>query len=173
MRDFKHVVNTMTALAILLGFLALWLLLLTDQYLLAALCIGGAATIDCLDGKLARRYEVESDLGIYLDSLNDFISLSLAPVTMLLVLRPIDRPMLLLILALLYLGAALFRLIRFISTPKSSKTVTGLPTTISGLCLITLLLFDYHLRFMNPVWLVASISLLSVLMISSIPFKKW
>ena len=52
---------------------------LEGDYNLAVICILFAAVCDGLDGMLARYLKSESELGVQLDSLSDFLSFGIAP----------------------------------------------------------------------------------------------
>jgi len=70
--------NAITLMNLVFGALSL-VCTLNQQYHLAAIMILLAVVMDSMDGKVARRFNVEGDFGKELDSLCDLVSFGAAP----------------------------------------------------------------------------------------------
>lgn len=134
----------------------------------SALLIFLAALADRYDGMIARKLNVESELGKQLDSMSDIISFGVAPALLLYngILFEYGVPGV--FFTVLYIGCGAFRLARFNIT-ESNGYYTGLPITAAG-CLMTLgyILIPY-LRADLYIFLVL---FLSFFMVSTISIKK-
>jgi len=153
----------------------------------AAYCIFISAMMDALDGRVARLMKVESEIGVELDSLCDAISFCLAPAYLAYVWNLRSFGFVGIVMGALFLMAGLFRLARF-NVLHDEQTVffIGLPTTIAGCFIVTVLLNMNTLLYrtwfsswsaMN-IWGVPLISsgllvLLAWLMISSVRFPTF
>lgn len=102
------------------------------QYIVIQLLF--SIVLDGLDGYLAKRWGVTSELGAMLDSLADFLTFIIVPVTLM------GLPV-----GIVFAGAGAWRLAYFhILGPKSY--FVGLPTTIAGpLALVVLILSPHHI----------------------------
>ena len=128
---------------------------------LASLFIFLSAVFDLLDGRIARKLKVNSELGVELDSLADIVSFGVAPA---LIFHSIAAPSLLTSLAfILFPTMGALRLARFSVKPTIGYFM-GLPIPAAGLPLAGMGFFSYT----NP-WITI---LLAVLMVSPIRFKK-
>lgn len=143
----------------------------------AACYIGLAACADALDGRLARAFGSSSYLGAELDGLCDAISFCFAPTILIYSLFQHEINSLGMIVLGSYLCAGLFRLAKFNVTQSSSKAYfSGLSTPVSAFFLATLVLyFDWFTQ--SKFWFLVDmhgiifvVSILSLLMISTIPF---
>ncbi|WP_077214053.1 CDP-diacylglycerol--serine O-phosphatidyltransferase [Bacillus dakarensis] len=135
---------------------------------LSLLLIFIAAFIDRLDGMVARKFNIESELGKQLDSMSDIISFGVAPALLLYqgILFEFGAPGA--FFTVLYIACGAVRLSRF----NISETIgyfTGLPITAAG-CLATLsyLVIPYY----PPQLFIFIITILSILMISPFKIKK-
>ena len=130
--------------------------------LLAAIC-------DVMDGLLARMLHCTSDFGKQLDSLADIISFGLAPTFLILLYRLENMQWLGPVAAITFLICGALRLARFnLSAP--SKGFTGMPITAAGVILSMITLVDER---MKPELVIAVMGLLSLLMVSRIPFPSF
>ena len=68
----KYIPNILTFLNLSFGILSI-IQVINKYYLIAALFIIGAALIDRYDGRIARAFNVSSEIGKELDSLSDLI----------------------------------------------------------------------------------------------------
>ncbi len=103
---------------------------------LSLLLIFLAALADRFDGIIARKFNIESDLGKQLDSMSDIISFGVAPALLLYqgILYEFGGPGS--FFTVFYISCGAFRLARFNIT-ENNGYFTGLPITAAG-CLATL-----------------------------------
>ncbi|AIQ41540.1 CDP-diacylglycerol--serine O-phosphatidyltransferase [Paenibacillus sp. FSL R7-0297] len=140
-----------------------------ERYNLALLMILLAAICDVMDGLLARMLHCTSDFGKQLDSLADIISFGLAPTFLILLYRLENMQWLGPVAAITFLICGALRLARFnLSAP--SKGFTGMPITAAGVILSMITLVDER---MKPELVIAVMGLLSLLMVSRIPFPSF
>ncbi|RLQ98144.1 CDP-diacylglycerol--serine O-phosphatidyltransferase [Falsibacillus albus] len=138
------------------------------QLSLSVILIFVAALTDRFDGMVARKLNIESELGKQLDSMSDVISFGVAPALLLYqgILKDFGFPGI--FFTVLYIACGAFRLARFNIT-ESNGYFTGLPITAAG-CLATL---GYLFNAVLPSHLYLFIIIaLSFLMISSFTLKK-
>jgi CDP-diacylglycerol--serine O-phosphatidyltransferase len=108
----------------------------------AAYCILLGASMDALDGRVARLTQNTSALGMQLDSLADAVTFCLAPAFMLYMWSDGLQPSLInLFCCGFYLLAGIFRLARFnVTSSQQTSYFLGLPTTLAGCFLATAIL---------------------------------
>ncbi|CRK84221.1 CDP-diacylglycerol--serine O-phosphatidyltransferase [Neobacillus massiliamazoniensis] len=127
-----------------------------------------AALADRFDGIIARKFNIESELGKQLDSMGDIISFGVAPALLLYqgILHEFGAPGT--FFTVFFIGCGAFRLARFNIT-ESNGYFTGLPITAAG-CLATLsfLLIPY----LPSQAFIFVIIILSFLMVSTFKLKK-
>ncbi|MGW9607500.1 CDP-diacylglycerol--serine O-phosphatidyltransferase, partial [Heyndrickxia sporothermodurans] len=142
---------------------------INGQLNLSVILIFIAALADRFDGLIARKLNIESDLGKQLDSMSDIVSFGVAPAILLYqgVLHSFGYPGL--FFTVFYIGCGAFRLARFNIT-ESNGFFTGLPITAAG-CLATL---SYLALPILPSHLYLFIILiLALFMIASFRLKKF
>ncbi|CAM3943286.1 CDP-diacylglycerol--serine O-phosphatidyltransferase [Lederbergia lenta] len=141
---------------------------INGQLHLSVVFIFISALADRFDGMVARKLQIESDLGKQLDSMSDIISFGVAPALLLYqgALHLFGFPGV--FFTIFYMACGAFRLARF-NVTENNGYFTGLPITASG-CLLTLsYLFIPYL----PSYLFIFISfILSLMMISTFTLKK-
>jgi CDP-diacylglycerol--serine O-phosphatidyltransferase len=163
------------------GFFSI-ILAFEGEKVTAAYCIFISALMDALDGRVARLMKVESELGVELDSLCDAISFCLAPAFLIYVWQLRTFGFVGAVIGALFLLAGLFRLARF-NLLHDEQTVffIGLPTTIAG-CFVATILLNAHtlkhtLLLAYNVWLpfinAGLLLVLAWLMISSVRFPAF
>ncbi|MGE6259485.1 CDP-diacylglycerol--serine O-phosphatidyltransferase [Heyndrickxia sporothermodurans] len=160
--------NMLTMLNLGLGGFAI-LVAINGQLSLSVVLIFIAALADRFDGLVARKLNIESDLGKQLDSMSDIVSFGVAPAILLYqgILHSFGYPGL--FFTVFYIGCGAFRLARFNIT-ESNGYFTGLPITAAG-CLATL---SYIALPIFPSHLYLFISLiLALFMIASFKLKKF
>ena len=141
---------------------------LHEYYSYSVLFIFIAAFLDRYDGKVARKYNQESDLGKQLDSMGDIISFGVAPALLMYSVALSDFGVVGMFMAVLYIVCGAFRLARF-NVQEATGFFVGLPITAAG----TLLTFSYFF-----VQNIASVSymfifpVLAILMVSTFTLKK-
>ncbi|MBM7649959.1 CDP-diacylglycerol--serine O-phosphatidyltransferase [Bacillus ectoiniformans] len=166
-------VKAQTANVLTLGNLALGgfsiVMTLNAQYNLGLLLIFVAALADRFDGMVARKMNIESELGKQLDSMCDVISFGVAPALLLYstVLHQFGFPGA--FFTVFYIGCGAFRLARFNIT-ENNGYFQGLPITAAG-CLLTL---SYLGLSFLPVHSFMIITMtLALLMVSPFTLKKF
>ncbi len=139
-----------------------------------------AATLDLLDGRVARFTRTGSDFGAELDSLTDAVSFGVAPalVMILLYFQESDWGWL---AAFAYLAAVVIRLARFNVEQggEARRHFHGLPTPAAGLILVTHYPFSRTPFFQQnlaslpwPEIMVIVMVLISILMLSHVPYAR-
>lgn len=174
----SYVPNLITFISLACGVLAILLSFKGNLYL-AGILIIGSAFLDGLDGFSARHLNVQSNLGLQLDSLVDMVSLCIAPIVItFLHLSRRGFTSYWLILPFIFLAwAGAFRLARFNLLPqKSSSNSDSLGLTIgqAGVTLVLAVLSDHSFdKFTIPIWQhIGLILVLSILMASKITFPS-
>jgi CDP-diacylglycerol--serine O-phosphatidyltransferase len=138
------------------------------RFNLAVYVLAVAILLDILDGRLARLLHATSEFGQQFDSFSDALSFGAAPAF--LIQRAMLEPLGMIgyTAASVYLLAVVLRLARFnlASDPHSkSRRTTGMPCPIGAGYLMAAVLMRG--RF-EPIWAVALLMLLSVLLVSKI-----
>ncbi|MED3624510.1 CDP-diacylglycerol--serine O-phosphatidyltransferase [Neobacillus thermocopriae] len=135
---------------------------------LSLLLIFIAALADRFDGMIARKFNIESELGKQLDSMSDIISFGVAPALLLYqgILHEFGGPGL--FFTVFYIGCGAFRLARFNIT-ESNGYFTGLPITAAG-CLATLSYLA--IPYIPSHTFLFIIIILSFLMVSTFKIRK-
>ncbi|WP_449601299.1 CDP-diacylglycerol--serine O-phosphatidyltransferase [Paenibacillus sp. Marseille-Q9583] len=150
-----------------LGSLSLYFTI-QERYSLALFMILLAAICDVLDGLLARILQCTSEFGKQLDSLADIISFGLAPTFLILLYRLEDAHWIGPAVSVLFLICGALRLARFnLSAP--TKGFVGMPITAAGVILSMISLLDER---MKPGLVIVLMAILSVMMVSRIPFPS-
>jgi len=163
----KNLANILTILNLLLGLLAIAFSLVSKldwaMYLILI-----AALTDRLDGLVARKLNIVSSFGKYLDSNSDLVSFGVAPALMIYVsLYDSFNIAGFCFFALFVIGGA-WRLAKYNAT-EFDGYYRGIPITIAG----AVLAISYLLHSIVPEWTFWVISLiLSYAMVSTIKFKK-
>jgi len=139
LRGFLNPANAMTSANLVAGFLGL-VAIAHGHLTLAAALVVIAAICDSLDGTVARRNGGDSAFGTNLDSLADLVSFGIVP-AMAVYMGPLNsRPFLGLTACSGLVLAASWRLARFPLVKRSSYFL-GLPVPVTGVLLMTMLLF--------------------------------
>lgn len=137
-RSLKLLPNLFTLGNAFFGFCALIFAANKNPYA-ASYCILLGASMDALDGRIARLTHSTSPLGMELDSLADAISFCLAPAFMMYMWDFNVGNILGFIGSSFYFLAGLFRLARFnVTSQTQTSYFLGLPTTIAGCCIATI-----------------------------------
>ena len=159
--------NLITLTNLSLGGFAI-ISILHNQLHLSLIFIFIAALTDRFDGMVARKLNIESELGKQLDSMSDIISFGVAPALLMYTsaLSQFDLPGM--FFTILYLACGAYRLARF-NISDNDGYFTGLPITAAG-CLLTISYFA--IPFVSSVLMVCMVIVLSILMISPFTLKK-
>ena len=140
-----------------------------------------AATLDVLDGRVARFTRTGSDFGAELDSLTDAVSFGVAPalIMILLYFQGSDWSW---VIGFVYVAAVVVRLARFNVEQggEARRHFHGLPTPTAGMILATHYPFSQTAFFQQylgdlpwPRIMVITMVLTSVLMLSHVPYAKF
>ncbi len=165
----KGSANTITLLNIIFGSLAI-IQTLNEKYLAAAIFILLAVFMDGIDGRVARKFGIMSDMGKQLDSLCDLVSFGVAPAILIYSQLLYDLPLLLgIIAALIYIMCGAFRLARF-NVLNIKDHFIGVPITLAGLIMAVISLLAGYL---NSYLALAMVVLLALLMVSKIQIPKY
>ena len=186
-RFYKHLPNTLTALNLLFGSLAI-VYAMQGEILQAAYLLLLAFHFDIFDGLTARLLKVESELGKEMDSLADIVSFGLGPAVLLFaMLKPaleietiklgsmaikdfiVFTPFLLPVFAAL-------RLARFNLTAGKTKNFIGMPTPANALMVLSIpLIANNHPDSFLVIWFTTPTAILiysivaSFLMVGPVP----
>ncbi|QUH18504.1 CDP-diacylglycerol--serine O-phosphatidyltransferase [Alkaliphilus sp. B6464] len=144
MRVKSHIPNMFTLFNLSLGVLSI-INILAENYFLAALLILLAALMDRFDGKLARKFDAESDLGKELDSLCDLISFGVAPAILIWASHLINYGVIGMAIIILFPIAGAYRLARY-NVTEFEGVYMGIPITVSGgiVALVNLYSMNYN-----------------------------
>jgi CDP-diacylglycerol---serine O-phosphatidyltransferase len=171
-RFIPHLFTLMNAF---LGFCAI---VFTVEYdlIAAANCIFLGALMDILDGRTARYANVESKLGMEMDSLCDVVSFCLAPAFLSYQFTLRHLGFWGILASSVFLLSGILRLAKFnITGDKQSLFFIGIPTTIAG-CFLTAVLLNFC-HFFSRRWFALSVAFLMILlawvMLSSIRFPAF
>lgn len=147
-----------------------------SEFEAAAYFILVGALFDALDGRVARLAKATSKLGMELDSLSDAVTFCLAPAVLVYLWQLNIAGALGLFTAASFLLAGLLRLARFnVTHSQQTYFFMGMPTPIAG-CFLASLAANMQNTILLPlhIWmLVGLVLLLSLLMISTIPFPSF
>ena len=177
----KQVPNLMTMAALAAGLTAV-LMATSGRFGEAAVLVLAAAIVDGLDGRVARRFGSDSDLGAELDSLVDFVNFGVAPALIMYLWAFPDFTRLGWVAALLYTLCCLLRLARFnvgsraATGPEEKHHFKGVPSP-AGAALVMLPLFlSLGLDLANPLpemavmgWIIG----IGLLMVARFPTPKF
>ena len=135
---------------------------------LSLLLIFIAALADRFDGMVARKFNIESELGKQLDSMSDIISFGVAPALLLYqgILHEFGGPGT--FFTVFFIGCGAFRLARF-NISESNGYFVGLPITAAG---VLATLSYLAIPYLQPQIFLFIMITLSFLMISPFKLKK-
>lgn len=141
---------------------------LNESYSYSVLLIFIAAFLDRYDGKVARKFNQESELGKQLDSMADIISFGVAPALLMYEMALTDFGVTGMMMAVMYIAAGALRLARF-NVMDSTGYFVGLPITAAG----TLLTFSYFFtNVFSGMFYLIFFPVLAVFMVSTFTLKK-
>lgn len=166
----KMIPNICTFANLAFGMMSI-LLTLTGNEKSAAVMILCAAFVDRYDGIIARKINVESDLGKELDSLCDLISFGAAPAVLCWSTFLSNYGVIGYIVSILFPIAGAYRLARF-NISESKGIFIGIPITVAGAALALDNLISLTIISHDIVSTIIMIAL-SYLMVSKFRFKKF
>ncbi len=164
-----NLANILTLCNIIMGLGAI-IATAHGSFTLAGLLIITGALFDRLDGQMARRYSLTSEMGKQLDSLADVITFGIAPAVTIYMLSFADTAVLGFIVIIVFVVSGVFRLARF-NTLNYDDVFVGLPITIAGLLVALLILFQVKFDF-HPYVIAVGMLLISYLMVCKREIKK-
>lgn len=141
---------------------------INESYNFAVLFIFIAAFLDRYDGKIARKFNQESELGKQLDSMSDIISFGVAPALLMYEMTLMNYGTIGMVVAVLYIACGAFRLARYNIT-ESNGYFSGLPITVAG-AILTLSFF--FIPILSTAFYMFLFPVLSFLMVSTFSLKK-
>lgn len=160
--------NIITLSNLLLGILSLTYTM-NQQYQTAAILILAAVFLDGMDGKIARRLNVETNFGKELDSLCDLVSFGVAPALLVYDIYLQEIGVFGLLISLCYALCGAVRLARF-NVMNIKTYFIGVPITIAGgIMSIAILLSNILPAFIFPYLTVT----LAYLMVSNFKIPKY
>lgn len=133
--------NTVTLTNLVLGFYAI-ILIMREQFVVAAFLVFIGMVLDGIDGRLARKIAGHNPLGKDLDSLADLISFGVTPALLIYQVHLIDFGILGIVAAVIFPVCGAVRLARFnaMDSEQSPDYFCGLPITAGGGVLISFIL---------------------------------
>jgi len=164
----RNLANSLTLLNLALGMLAL-VMIVDGNMVMGAYLILFAAVADGLDGKVSALTKSTSDFGKQLDSLSDVVSFGVLPALLAYKSAMADLGHLGFIAASIFCACGVLRLARFHVLPPGGQ-FKGLPITIAGGTVAAIILYGERLSSGTALFFVL---VLSILMISSIPYPKF
>ncbi len=165
----KGTANTITLFNLIFGSLSL-ISTLHANYQMAAIFILLAVVMDGMDGRVARKFGIISDMGKQLDSLCDLVSFGVAPAILLYAQVLAELSWIAGLLAtVLYIMCGAFRLARF-NVLSIEEYFVGIPITLAGAVLALISLLAVYI----PGYLILMlVVLLAIMMISNLKVPKY
>lgn len=144
------------------------------NYKLACFLIIAAGIVDRYDGRIARYFNISSDMGKELDSLSDLVSFGVAPSILLFnMFEFINLGIIGYVLLLMFPIAGAYRLARFNATSFDGM-FTGIPITVAGTFVAFYALLYSGNTVKSPLGItIILLVLMSYLMVSNYKFKKF
>ena len=197
----KHIPNLVTLLNLLSGCIAV-LFATNGDLTTAAFFAFLGIFFDFFDGLLARKLNVQSELGLQLDSLADVVTSGLVPGLIMFQLLKLAGPQwtesnefldvfewnsehLLPFLGLLITLASAYRLAKFNIATNQTEAFVGLPTPANTLLILSFpLILEYHnVDLINTIilnkWFLISVTIVSSILLNTrikllaLKFKEW
>lgn len=147
---------------------------LNGKFRMAMAFIIIASIADRYDGRVARRLNTDSELGVQMDSMGDVISFGVAPAILVYMSRVMTLEGNIRIIGgvatMIYICAGAFRLARFnVDGMNEDNSFYGMPIPIAGLILVAMLMFGHKLGIIP---IIVAEFILAMFMISKIRIKK-
>ena len=160
----RFIPNAVTLASAISGSAAIFLCIAHSPLLASSLLLL-AVVLDGMDGTLARKLGVTSEMGGSLDSLADIVAFGVAPAV--LVVSQFPASSLLMAAGTVFVACGIFRLARFSVLPKGPAFV-GMPITVNGLLfpLLTFIGANEWISF-------AALAVMAALMVSTIRVPRF
>ena len=171
MKNKAWLPNSVTIINLILGFYAI-ILVMREQFVLAAFLIFLGMILDGIDGRLARKLAGDNPMGKELDSLADLISFGVAPALLIYQMYLNEFGAFGVIVAAIFPVCGAIRLARFnaFDSEVTSNYFTGLPITAGGGILISFVLAGVNIPSMVFISLML---LVAFLMISTVKYPNF
>ena len=143
-----------------------------QHFLTAAMLILAGTLLDAVDGQIAHRLNVTSNLGKQLDSLADMVTFGVAPTILLyyLMINMGVPPIVAVVASAVFALAGALRLARFNTQPSDrSAFFTGMPIPLASIFLIA---GSFWQQWALNYWWVGIVVAVSLLMVSTVPYPK-
>ena len=170
----KFIPNILTLANILMGAFSLLFLVQgahSRKHIIIPVMIALGAACDYFDGRLARKFDVVSEMGKQMDSFADIITFGIAPVMLLNHLTAYGHSVIMIIASLLYIIAGIYRLARFnVSTEKGYFMGLPIPPAgviLAGYCFLYYFWASHVTRGASLAISAALLILLALLMVSN------
>jgi len=163
----QNAANFITLTNLSLGSFATFAII-NKQPKIAILLIFLAAMADRFDGAVARKFEIESELGKQLDSLCDLISFGVAPALLVYLVALNELGPWGMFFTAFFIACGAFRLARFNVTPANGYFI-GIPIPVTACILAFFALFSNNL---SPLFFMVLTGFLGFAMVSTIKLKK-
>ncbi|NOR85037.1 CDP-diacylglycerol--serine O-phosphatidyltransferase [archaeon] len=160
----NNIANILTLSNAVIGLISVFLTI-SGNYTWAALMIFVAIIFDILDGEVARKLKITSDLGAELDSLSDIISFGIAS-SILLYVSLFNQSTIGAFVAILIVICGVYRLARF-NVVKKQKTFTGLPIPAMAAIVSSFVLTE---NVFSTMQITSIFVIVALLMVSKIPY---
>jgi CDP-diacylglycerol--serine O-phosphatidyltransferase len=162
----KYIPSILTFSNLSFGILSI-IEVINSNYFLAALFIIGAALIDRYDGRIARVFNVSSEIGKELDSLADLVSFGVAPGILILFKHGLNNYSIGIGIMLFYIICGCYRLAKY-NISIFEGVFSGMPITICGSALAVISLINTNNKAIPIVFMI----FLGYLMISKLKLRK-
>lgn len=171
MKNKAWLPNSVTLINLILGFYAI-ILIIREQFVVAAFLIFLGMILDGVDGRLARKIAVNNPMGKELDSLADLISFGVTPALLIYQMHLTEYGILGVVAAAIFPVCGAVRLARFnaFDSEVPSNYFTGLPITAGGGILISFVLAGANAPSLAYIPLVL---LVAYLMVSTIKYPNF
>ncbi|ALC84899.1 MULTISPECIES: CDP-diacylglycerol--serine O-phosphatidyltransferase [Bacillaceae] len=163
----SHAANMITIGNLAFGGAAI-MATMNELYTYSVLFIFVAGLLDRFDGMVARKLQLESELGRQLDSMSDIISFGVAPALLIYSLVLQEFSVVGMVITVIYIACGAFRLARF-NISESNGYFTGLPITVAG---VILTLSYFAINYIPSVSYMFLFIILALLMISTFTLRK-
>lgn len=143
-----------------------------QHFLAAAALILAGSLLDALDGQIAHRLNVTSNLGKQLDSLADMVTFGVAPTILLyhLMINMGIHPIGAVLASAVFALAGALRLARFNTQPTDRSTFfTGMPIPLASIFVIA---GSFWQQWALNGWWIGIVAAVSLLMVSTVPYPK-
>lgn len=162
-----HLANGITIMNLSSGIISIMFIMRGANHL-GVLFILFAAIFDRFDGKVARKYNIESDFGKELDSLCDLVSFGVAPAMLIYQTSLHSMPHVGFSLTVLFIVCGAVRLARY-NVKDFDGAFCGLPITAAGFLMA---LSFFLVPYVPVIFFVLLVSVLTILMVSNIQIAK-